>query len=168
MVPHISISQLAAYNLTRIRKTLGLSQEQAAERLEPYLGARWSTAVYSAAERSYAGKRVRQFTAAELAAFAAAFEVPIVYFLLPPKPEDRTGDGVLIGERVVGWPELFELMLGGKQRSAIAIRVTELGDGEWPRLEFFPALGLGEWVPEHRPDSDETVLSFKPRGGKSS
>ena len=55
----ISASQLVAYNLTRIRKALGLSQEQTASRLQPYLGVRWSKAVYSAAERSYDGSRVR-------------------------------------------------------------------------------------------------------------
>src|SRR5258708_1167599 len=91
----ISASQLVAYNLARIRKTLGLSQEQATLRLEPFLGVRWSKAVYSAAERSYSGRRVRQFTAAEIAAFALAFGVPVLYFYLPPKPDDRTAAGVL-------------------------------------------------------------------------
>jgi transcriptional regulator with XRE-family HTH domain len=147
------MSQLAAYNLTRIRKALGLNQEQAAARLEPYLGVRWSKAVYSAAERSYYGKRVRQFTASELAAFAAAFEVPVVYFYMPPKPEDRTIgdetiDGVLIGSRAVAWADVFDLVLDGKQRSALAIRVVELPKDEWPPLEFYPGLGLGEWVTE--------------------
>jgi hypothetical protein len=76
-------NQLVAYNLMRIRKTLGLDQAEAAARLVPYLGVCWSKAVYSAAERSYDGKRVRQFTADDLLAMSLAFGVPVAYFFLP-------------------------------------------------------------------------------------
>ncbi len=69
-----------AYNLSRIRRALGWSQEEAAERLEPYLGVRWSKRLGSAAERSYSGKRVRQFTADDLLAMSLAFGVTIGYF----------------------------------------------------------------------------------------
>ena len=96
----LDINQVIAYNLMRVRKALGLSQEQAAERLAPHLGVRWSKAVYSAAERSYAGKRIRQFTAADVAAFAVAFSVPLLYFFLPPRPDDREADSVAIGDRL--------------------------------------------------------------------
>ena len=144
----LSIAELIAYNLMRIRKTLGLSQEQAAERLEPYLGTRWSKAVYSAAERSYQGKRVRQFTAAELAAFALAFEVSVVYFLLPPRPEDRGAEVVQVGERLLGWRELYDLMLGGRQkRSAFTLRIAEAQPGETPgNLDYLAAMGMGAWT----------------------
>ena len=143
----ISVSQLVAHNLPRIRKALGLSQEQAAARLEPYLGMRWSKAVYSAAERSYSGKRIRQFTAAELAAFALAFGVPVVYFFLPPKPDDRTADGVLIGDRFLAWPEVFDIMKGGEARSAIQLRLDELPVKERdPATHALVAVGLGSWI----------------------
>jgi 8-oxo-dGTP pyrophosphatase MutT (NUDIX family) len=142
----LDINQVIAYNLMRVRKALGLSQEQAAERLEPHLGVRWSKAVYSAAERSFAGKRVRQFTAADVAAFAVAFQVPLLYFYLPPKPEDRQADGVMVGDRLVSWPELFNVMLDGKQQSALQLRLFELPSSEWPDLNYFPALGLGRWA----------------------
>jgi hypothetical protein len=49
----ITANQLVAYNLMRARKALGFSQAEAAARIAPYLGAEWSTTVYSAAERSY-------------------------------------------------------------------------------------------------------------------
>ena len=127
-----STNQLVSYNLMRIRKALGLSQEQAAEQLEPYLGVRWSKAVYSTAERSYIGKRVRQFTSAELAAFALAFGVRVLYFFLPPKPEHRTADAVMIGGQRLSWPDLFEVMVGGKQRSAIQPRLAELPAEDQP------------------------------------
>ncbi len=76
--------QVVAYNLARARALTDWSQEQAARRLEPHLGVRWSNVVLSAAERSYAGKRVRQFTADEIVAFAQAFELPVTWFFLPP------------------------------------------------------------------------------------
>lgn len=76
--------QVVAYNLARARKLRGWTQEQAADRLEPHLGVRWSNVVLSGAERSYVGKRVRQFTADEIVAFAKAFELPITWFFLPP------------------------------------------------------------------------------------
>lgn len=138
----LDLNQVIAYNLMRIRKARGESQEQAAELLEPHLGVRWSKAVYSAAERSYAGKRVRQFTAADLAAFAAAFEVPLLYFFLPPKPEDRHADGITIGGRLVPWPDLLNVMLDGKQQGALQLRLFELPSSEWPSLNYFPRPGM--------------------------
>lgn len=131
---YISVSQLVGYNLTRIRKALGDSQDQATERLAPFLGTRWSKTVYSLAERSYYGKRVRQFTAAELAAFALGFGVPAWYFYLPPKPEDRTADGVLVGERIVTWAGLHAIVTMTEQRGAIQLRLDEL-----PMSEYDPA-----------------------------
>ena len=144
----------------RVRKTLGESQEQAAERLEPHLGVRWSKAVYSAAERSYFGKRVRQFTAADVAAFAAAFQVPLLYFFVPPKPEDREAGGVMIGDQFVAWPDLLDKMLDGKQQSALQLRLIELPANEWPKNRSqLPALGIGAWSElPHLEDSPQTSL----------
>ena len=131
----LSANQLVAYNLMRIRKTLGLSQEQAAQRLEPFLGTLWSKAVYSAAERSYHGSRIRQFTADDLVAFALAFGVPVAYFFLPPRPEDRApGAIVRSGDVDVSWPALFEVMLGGAYRGTMLHRALELPDREKPAL----------------------------------
>lgn len=131
----LTANQLVAYNLMRIRKTLGLSQEQAALRLEPYLGVRWSKAVYSAAERSYHGNRIRQFTADDLAAFALAFGVPVAYFFLPPRPEDRApGAYVRSGETDVDWAALFEVMLGGAYRATMLHRSLELPRDEVPTM----------------------------------
>ena len=133
----LTANQLVAYNLTRVRKMRGMSQQQAADALAPYLGVRWSKAVYSAAERSYHGKRVRQFTADDVLAMALTFGVPIAYFYLPPKPEDRPDDAVACsGDTEVGWPGLFEAMFGGEYRLALTQRAFEL-----PREERVPADG---------------------------
>ncbi len=85
----LSAGQVVAYNLARARALRGWNQEQAATRLEPHLGVRWSNVVLSAAERSYAGKRVRQFTADEIVAFSQAFELPVVWFFLPPGTDEE-------------------------------------------------------------------------------
>lgn len=79
-------NQVVAYNLARAREWKGWTQDQAAEALEPYLGKRWSTASFSQAERSIAGKVNRNFDADELVAFARAFQVPIGWFFMPPPP----------------------------------------------------------------------------------
>ena len=79
-------NQLVGYNLWCARQERGWTQAQAAEALEPHLGVRWTVAQVSSAERSMDGTRIRQFTADDLVAFAQAFEVPITYFFLPPRP----------------------------------------------------------------------------------
>ncbi len=85
--------QVVAYNLARARALRGWSQQQAAIRLEPHLGVRWSNVVLSAAERSYAGRRIRQFTADEIVAFARGFELPVAWFFLPPGAEAEGEEG---------------------------------------------------------------------------
>ncbi len=140
----ITVNQLVGYNLQRIRKASGLSQEQAAERLEGYLGVRWSKAVYSAAERSYDGKRIRQFTMDEVAAFALAFGVPVNYFLLPPKQEDRRGaEAVEVGHSLQHWPATYGLIFGSAQTAAMGPRFGELPPAERPD----PALQTGSYGP---------------------
>jgi hypothetical protein len=79
-------NQVIAFNLARARERQGWTLNEAAERLEPYVGSRWSKANLSAAERSIAGERIRNFDADEIVAFARCFELPIAFFFLPPPP----------------------------------------------------------------------------------
>ena len=79
-------NQVVAYNLAQARQLRQWTQEQAAEKLEPHLGRRWSKATFSSAERSVESDRVRQFDANEIVAFARAFELPVSWFFLPPPP----------------------------------------------------------------------------------
>jgi len=84
----LTANQLISLSLTRARRDKGWTQTEASERLAPYLGARWSKATYSAAERSVERPdRIRQFTADHLLAFAAAFDMPIQMLFLPPRPD---------------------------------------------------------------------------------
>ena len=77
-------NQVVAYNLSRAREMRKMTQAQAAEELERFLGVRWSEAVFSAAERSVAGKRIREFDADTIQAFARTFNLPVGWFFLPP------------------------------------------------------------------------------------
>jgi hypothetical protein len=82
-------NQVTAYNLRRARELSDWTQEEAAERLEPYLGARWSKATFSVAERSASHEdRIREFTADDIVAFAAVFDLPIEFFFMPPRDVD--------------------------------------------------------------------------------
>ena len=83
----ITPDQVVAYNLRRARELRGWTQSTAAEKLEPYLGERWSSAVFSAAERSYDGTRIREFTASHVLAFALGFGLPFTWFYEPPEDD---------------------------------------------------------------------------------
>src|SRR4051812_39977969 len=84
-------NQVVAHNLRRAREKRGLTQAEAAKQLEPFLGERWSTAVFSSVERSVTGKRIRVFDADTIHAFSRAFELPVGYFFLPPDAESTVG-----------------------------------------------------------------------------
>jgi transcriptional regulator with XRE-family HTH domain len=119
MTDTLTANQVVAFNLRRARELRGLTQDQAAERLEPFLGQRWSKTTFSGAERSIAGDRIREFTANEIHAFAKAFQVTLSYFLVPPEnatvatpggPEDAAGGFVeaLLAVDATMWERLIE------------------------------------------------------------
>ena len=89
MSTRYSPNQLVAYNLARIRKQQGLTQEQTVQLLTPFLGVRWSVASLSAAERSIDGKRVKEFNADELIALSRAFDVPLAFWFTPPPADEQ-------------------------------------------------------------------------------
>ncbi len=79
-----SASQVVAHNLTRARRLRGVSQAEVAERLARFTGAKWTQVTVSQAERSVSGQRVRNFSANELVALARTFDLPMLYFFMPP------------------------------------------------------------------------------------
>lgn len=84
-------NRLIGLNLRRARQMGGLSQAEAALQLEPYLGVRWSSSTFSLAETSLSGRRVRDFSADEVVAFARAFEVPVSFFYMPLPTDEADG-----------------------------------------------------------------------------
>jgi hypothetical protein len=120
----ITANQLVAANLRRARDVRGLTQEQAAERLEPYLGTRWSPAVFSAAETSVKTSRVREFDASELLAFSRAFDLPIGWFFLPAET-DGFPNLSCGGERELTTGELLDAVYPYGGSPDVAMRMTE-------------------------------------------
>ena len=117
-------SQVVAHNLTRAREFRGLTQAEIAERLGRFTGTAWTANTVAQAEGSVAGNRVRQFTANELVALARTFDLPVLYFFVPP--EDRLGE-FLTPDRASGWPWEYLLLLvwGHRQNyTAFADRVA--------------------------------------------
>ena len=120
----ITANQLVAYNLRRARENCELTQDQAAERLEPFLGTKWSRATFSAAETSITSGRPREFTANEILAFARAFGQSVDWFFYPPVDDTSAiscggPTEVSIGELLdsaIPWPRP-----GAQQRAAAAI-----------------------------------------------
>jgi transcriptional regulator with XRE-family HTH domain len=109
----MTANQVVAANLRRIRLEYGITQEQAAEFTAPYLpGGRWSRVVWSSAERSVSGKRVRRFDADEIMGLALGLGVPIAeFFRSPQEPELHriVGAGA---EKGVGVGEMRRIVVG--------------------------------------------------------
>lgn len=103
-------SQVVAHNLTRARQLRGLTQSEIAERLSTFTGTPWSAVTVAQAEGSVTGQRVRQFTANELVALARTFDLPVMYFFLPP--EDRSGELRTPDAGDMPWEYLMLLLWG--------------------------------------------------------
>jgi hypothetical protein len=121
----MTANQLVAYNLRRARELRGLTQEQAAEKLEPYLGRKWSKAVFSAAETSVKSERVREFSADELLAFASAFDLPIAWFFVPPNEPDMREPITMGGPKNADTTSLLDAV-APPQIDEIRARLSEL------------------------------------------
>jgi transcriptional regulator with XRE-family HTH domain len=84
------LNEIVAYNFRRARELRGWTQENAARALAGLLGQRLPQASISAIERAYEGDRHREFDAHEILAFALAFDLPLVWFFLPPPRDHRS------------------------------------------------------------------------------
>jgi transcriptional regulator with XRE-family HTH domain len=80
----LDANQVVAYNFRAARELRGWTQDHVAYLLAQYLGRQLPKASISAIERSVESDRRREFDAKELVAFALTFDLPIVWFLLPP------------------------------------------------------------------------------------
>lgn len=119
----VNLNEVVAYNFRRARELRGLTQDEAAVVLEPFLGQRLPQASISALERSYGGDKRREFDAQEILAFACAFDVPLLWFFLPPPSETRRLQGT--SDHV---NELYTVALGREdQLEELYARFRELG-----------------------------------------
>lgn len=126
-------NQIVAFNLARARELRGWTQDEAAQRLEPYVGQLWSRATFSAAERgAVTGERVRQFTADDIAALSLAFELPVTWFLVPPPSKEV--DVELPSGQALSPAAFVDVVFGAsvdlQQRLSETIRAIELSDDQ--------------------------------------
>lgn len=119
----IDLNQVVAYNVREARQLRGWTQEELADRLEPYLGQRLTQAGVSSIERAWDGDRRREFDAHELLFFAMVFNLPMLYFLLPPPGDRRRMQGTSAQVN-----ELYVWLLGREgQVEPIYERLRQLG-----------------------------------------
>jgi hypothetical protein len=108
----VTANQLVAHNLRRARLLRGWTQEDAAKRLEPYLGKLWSKATFSAAERSAEpGTRAREFSADEILAFTRVFGMSLGWFFLPRVDRATIPPVSCGGSKLVDPSEVFDSAL---------------------------------------------------------
>ena len=81
----VTINQVVAWNIAWYRRAAGMTQQQVADLLG------WPHNKVSEAERSWDGKRTREFDAQMLADLAAVFGIPVVAFFLPPLDDAGAG-----------------------------------------------------------------------------
>lgn len=81
----LDLNAVVAFNIRAIGLVRGLTQDQVADRLAEFTGHRLPQASISQMERSFVdSKRRRLFNAHDLYLLSKVFDVPIVYFFLPP------------------------------------------------------------------------------------
>lgn len=121
----LDVNAVVSYNVKAIRVKLGLTQVQVAERLAKLTGHQLPQASISAMERSYDGERRRVFDAHELYLLSKVFEVPIVYFFLPP----TTGAELTLTNTDEPMLSLLAALLDARSLvSAVDARLVELDD----------------------------------------
>ena len=119
----IDLNQVVAYNIREARQLRGWTQEELADRLEPYLGQRLTQAGISSIERAWDSDRHREFDAHELLIFAMVFDLPMLWFLLPPP-----GDHRLMRSTTRPVDELYVWLLGRPdQLEPVYERLRQLG-----------------------------------------
>ncbi len=110
-------NQIVALNVIRARSLRGWTQEQAADALAPYLGAKLSGPSFSNLERSAVKvDRIKQFSADDLLALSRGFDLPIGFFFTPPPPGEDAGlygpdagmkglDPIVLLDAILGTPD---------------------------------------------------------------
>ena len=80
----VTVNQVVAWNIARWRRACGLTQAQLGSKIG------MSVASLSEAERSWDGKRTREFDAQSLTVIALALGVPLAALFLPPEDDGAT------------------------------------------------------------------------------
>ena len=120
------LNEVVAYNFRAARELRGWTQEETAQALARLLGQRLPQASISAIERAYEGEHRREFDAHEILAFSLAFDLPLVWFFLPPPKDHRP-----LHHTTNTVSELYGLLLGQeRQLGPVYDRLRQLGIDE--------------------------------------
>ncbi len=159
--PPIDLNQIVSYNLRAARELHGWTQEYAAAQIEAALGTRVTQATLSAMERAWDADRPRrEFTIQDIAAFAVAFKLPMVWFQLAPPGDRRPIRN--IGKSL---DQLYILLLGtADQLPPLHDRLREMGIRDpTPAEETFERI-IGEDIDirkqSYRQRRKEMILAY--------
>ena len=148
----VDLNEIVSYNLRAARELRGWTQEDLADRLESIVGTRPSLGNISSMERYWQGGRRRAFTLHQIGLFALAFDLPILWFLLPPPGDHRE-----IREYDKSLDHLYILLLGREdQLPPLYDRLQKLGIQNLTPVEESYELITGVTLPEGK-------LSYKER-----
>ena len=148
---HWDMGDVVAHRMVTARELRQLTQARVAERMSRFTGSTWSIPAVSAAEGGTAGGRPRLFTANELLALSLTFDLPMPYFLTPPKEPEFEPD--IPGVRGASW-DVVRLMLVG-HRDIQDVLADELG------LEY---LGKSVSIPSADELIDDQILRIAAGG----
>jgi transcriptional regulator with XRE-family HTH domain len=143
-------SQVVAHNVSWARRLCGLTQVEVAERLKRFTGTNWTQTTVAQAEGSISGTRVRHFTANELVALARTFDLPVLFFFMPPEDE-RRGLGTP-DSPPGGWRWEYLLMLVWGHRDNFPVMAERAAPWAHASSVLVPgADGLDDRPDDHRP-----------------
>lgn len=150
----IDVNAIVSYNLRWIRERHGFTQQQVANKLAALTGHLLPQASISAMERGFDGERRRRFDAHELYLLSLVFEVPIVYFFLPPP--DTTDEQIIdsrlpvstLVSQMLGRDD--ELKLIDERLEAIGIKDPADADPTLAATLGGPDKAVGNWYPHFR------------------
>lgn len=173
----IDANQVVAYNFRRARELRNWTQDYTAAALAQYLGTELKKTSISAIERSVESERRRVFTAQEIVAYALTFDVPLIWFFIPP------GDPGLrmAGPHPMQAFDLWPLTMGNdRQMEEVRERLVELAEHSphearlavdatmqyepgvtWEHFRQQRVDGLLDLVAEERDHLDELFLDMK-------
>jgi transcriptional regulator with XRE-family HTH domain len=119
----IDVNAVVSYNVRAIRQRRGWTQQSVGERLAVLTKHLLPQASISAMERAFDGERRRRFDAHELYLLSVVFDVPIVYFFLPPRGSGHKE--IFDTHRPVS--ELYAALLGrGSQLAVLDERLADM------------------------------------------
>jgi transcriptional regulator with XRE-family HTH domain len=128
----LDLNAVVSFNVRAIRLVRGLTQDQVADRLAVFTGHRLPQASISQMERAFVDrKRRRLFNAHDLYLLSKVFEVPIVYFFLPPpncleRTITNTGEAATaVLDALLGTPESLRVV--DSRLVELAHRPVDLG-----------------------------------------